>query len=120
MQAPTAASVEEYIAQFPAPVREKLEELRALVAELVPRGEWRISYRMPAVFYRGIVVWFGGFTKHIGLFPGARAVEVFGPELTRYKHARGSIQLPLAEPLPRELIERIVRFRLEENAGKRA
>lgn len=118
MQAQTAKAVEEYIAQFPPAVREKLEEMRALVSELVPRGEWRISYRMPAVFYRGIVVWFGGFSKHVGLYPGARAVEVFEPELARYKHARGSIQLPLGEPLPRELIARIVRYNLERNAAR--
>ncbi len=120
MQAQSANSVEEYIAEFPAPVREKLEEMRALVGELVPQGEWRISYRMPAVFYRGIVVWFGGFSRHIGLFPGARAVEVFEPELARYKHARGSIQLPLDEPLPRELIARIVRHNVERNAASHA
>ncbi len=119
MQEQTVGSADEYIASFPEPARAKLQEMCALVGDLVPEGEWRISYRMPALFLRGrVVVYFAGFARHIGFYPGARALEVFGPELGGYKHAKGSIQFPLAQPLPRELIERIVRFRVEEGASR--
>ncbi len=113
-----AAAVEAYIRGFPGPVRAKLNELRDLVRELVPEGEERISYRMPALAFHGIVVWFGGFEHHVGLYPGAAAVAAFAPELGDYKHAKGSIQLPLDRPLPRELIARIVKFNVEANLRK--
>ncbi len=118
---PSAASsaIDDYIAGFPQPVREKLSEMRALVRSLVPAGEERISYRMPAIFLDGIVVWYGGFAHHVGLYPGAAAVAAFESELGDYKHAKGSIQFPLDRPLPRELIARIVKFNLEAQLKKR-
>ncbi len=114
-----AAAVEEYIGAAPEPARAHLTELRALVRELVPEGEERISYRMPSMDFHGMVVWFGGFDRHVGLYPGAAAVAAFESELGDYKHAKGSIQLPLDRPLPRELIARIVKFQLAENLKKR-
>ncbi len=114
-----AAAVEEYIRSAPAPARAHLTELRALVRELVPGGEERISYRMPAMDFHGIVVWFGAFEHHVGLYPGAAAVKAFEPELGDYKHAKGSIQLPLDRPLPRALIARIVKFKLAANLKAR-
>ncbi len=116
---PGATAVEAYIHDFPGPVQAKLNELRSLVRELVPEGEERISYRMPAMAFHGIVVWFGGFEHHVGLYPGAAAVKEFEPELGDYKHAKGSIQFPLDRPLPRELIARIVQFNLAANQRTR-
>ena len=119
MQSDVAASVEECIRSFPAAAQPKLQEMRSLLSQLVPEGEWRISYRMPALFLRGrVVAYFAGFARHIGFYPGARPLEVFGPELGGYKHARGSVQFPLSEPLPHELITRIVAFKVQENSAR--
>ena len=114
-----AAAVEEYIRAAPEPARAHLTELRALVRELVPEGEERISYRMPAIFRQGLIAYYAAFAHHVGLYPGAAAVKAFEPELADYKHAKGSIQLPLDRPLPRELIARIVQFNLAANLKKR-
>ncbi len=121
MKSDVAASVDECIRSFPEAAQPSLAEMRALLRELVPEGEWRISYRMPALFLGGrVVAYFAGFAHHVGFYPGARALEVFGPELGGYRHAKGSIQFPLGAPLPRELIERIVRFKVEEaRAGRK-
>ncbi len=114
-----AEAVEEYIRTAPEHARAHLAELRALVRELVPEGEERISYRMPALFFHGLVAYYAAFARHIGLYPGAAAVKAFEPELADYKHAKGSIQLPLDRPLPRELIARIVEFNVAANLKKR-
>jgi len=114
-----ASSIDEYVASFPEPAREKLAELRTLLRELVPQAEERISYRMPAMFFHGLIAYFGAFAHHLGFYPGARGIAAFEAELAGYRHARGSIQFPLDQPLPRQLIERIVKFNLAENLKKR-
>ncbi len=114
-----AAAVDEYIRSAPEQTRAHLSELRALVRELVPAGEERVSYRMPAIALHGIVAWFGAFEHHVGLYPGAAAVAAFESELGDYKHAKGSIQFPLDRPLPRELIARIVTFNRAANLKTR-
>jgi len=58
------------------------------------------------------LVWFAAFKSHIGFYPGAAAIAAFKKELSRYKTAKGSVQFPLSEPLPLDLVSRIVKFRL--------
>jgi Uncharacterized conserved protein len=108
-------SVDEYIASFPEHTRQQLEEIRNTIKELAPGAQEKISYQMPAFFLNRILVYFAGYAKHIGLYPGAAAIEVFKDELSGYKTSKGTIQFPLGEPLPIELIKRIVQFRIEEN-----
>jgi uncharacterized protein YdhG (YjbR/CyaY superfamily) len=112
-----AASVDEYIDSFPAGVRERLALMRALVRQAAPHAEERLSYGMPAYFFKGAVVWFAGHTNHIGLYPKARAIVRFRKDLSRFSTSKGTIQFPLDTPLPRQLIKRIVKFRIAENIG---
>ncbi|RUS42450.1 iron chaperone [Cohnella sp. AR92] len=112
---PEYASVDEYIAAYPAGVRESLQSLRRTILEAAPGTKEKISYQMPAYELQGMLVYFAGYKKHIGFYPGAGAVEAFQPELAGYKVSKGTIQFPVGEPLPYELIGRIVRFRIEEN-----
>jgi len=112
---PAYLSVDEYIASFPEHTRLQLEEIRNTIKELAPGAQEKISYQMPAFFLNRILVYFAGYAKHIGLYPGAAAIEVFKDELSGYKTSKGTIQFPLGEPLPIELIKRIVQFRIEEN-----
>jgi len=112
-------TVDEYIHSFPELVQSKLEELRTVIKELVPEAEEKISYSMPAFFLNGILVWFAGFSHHIGFYPKASGIEAFKSELSGYKHAKGSIQFPLNVSLPIDLIQKIVLFRVEENLMKK-
>jgi uncharacterized protein YdhG (YjbR/CyaY superfamily) len=107
--------IDDYIAGFPAEVRELLEQMRAAIKKAAPQAEEKISYRMPAFFLNGNLIYFAAFKNHIGLYPGAGAVESFKQELSVYRGAKGSVQLPLDKPIPSDLIERIVKFRIEEN-----
>lgn len=113
-------SIDEYIATFPEKVQILLEELRATIKAAAPDAEEKISYRMPTFFLKGNLVHFAAHKKHIGFYPTPGAIQAFQSELSIYKGAKGSVQFPLEEPLPLELIARIVKYRVAENLEKAA
>ena len=115
---PTANSIDEYIGQFPPETRRVLEDLRALVKASAPDATETISYAIPTFDLNGHLAHFAGYAKHIGFYPTGSGVEAFKEELKPYKSGKGSVQFPLGQPLPSDLIRRIVEFRVEENTGK--
>jgi len=118
---PTANSIDEYIAGFPPETQKMLEELRALIKASAPDATETISYAIPTFDLNGRhLVHFSGFKKHIGFYPVPSAIEAFEEELRPYKSGKGSAQFPLGQPLPTDLIRRIVEFRVAENRGKAA
>ncbi|HEU0051640.1 MAG TPA: DUF1801 domain-containing protein [Longimicrobium sp.] len=112
-------SIDEYIAGAPEPVRPLLAEMRAIIHAAAPEATEKISYGMPTFFLDGNLVYFAAFKHHIGFYPAPAAIEAFEEELKRYKTSKGAIQLPFDEPLPRDLITRIVELRVAENRGKK-
>jgi uncharacterized protein YdhG (YjbR/CyaY superfamily) len=115
----TAKNIDDYIAQFPPSTREVLEELRALIKATAPEATEAISYAIPTFDLGGRhLVHFAGFEKHIGFYPIPSGLEAFKEDLNPYKTGKGSVQFPLGKPLPRDLIRRIVEFRVEENMRK--
>lgn len=113
-----ARSIDEYIAEFPPATQRVLEELRALIGESAPGASETIAYAIPTFDLGGKhLVHFAGFAKHVGLYPAPSGLETFKDDLEPYKTGKGSVQFPLDRPLPTDLIRRIVRFRVEENAG---
>jgi uncharacterized protein YdhG (YjbR/CyaY superfamily) len=111
-------NIDEYIAGCPQHARGKLMELRATIRKAAPGAEEKISYRMPAFNLNGILVYFAAQTRHIGFYPTSSGVTAFKEELGDYKNSRGAIQFPYDQPLPLELIARIVKFRVRENAER--
>ncbi len=111
-------SIEEYIDASPRNVRDILQELRQTIKGAAPEAEETISYQMPAFKLNGILVWFAAFKNHIGFYPKVSAVEAFKEKLVRYKVSKGTIQFPLKEPIPYELVTEIVKFRVKENCSK--
>lgn len=111
-------SIDEYIATFPEEVQTILQELRATIKAAAPDATETISYQMPTFFLKGNLVHFAAFKSHIGFYPAPRGIEAFKDELAVYKGAKGSVQFPIDEPMPLELITRIVKFRVEENLKK--
>ena len=115
----TANSIDEYIAGFPPETQKALEELRALIKASALDATEKISYAMPTFDLNGHhLVHFAGYEKHVGFYPTGSGVEAFKEELKPYKSGKGSAQFPLGQPLPTDLIRRIVEFRVEENTGK--
>jgi len=112
------STIDDYIRSCPEPIQGRLEELRRLVREIAPEAKEKISYQMPTFFLNGNLVHFAAHPNHIGFYPTPSGIAKFEDELSRYKHAKGSVQFPLDEPLPVDLIRRIVRFRVDENSKK--
>src|SRR5690606_521651 len=108
------ATVDGYIAAFPPEVQAKLQQLRSLIKRLVPQASEKISYGIPTFFHKKNLVHFAAFKTHIGFYALPTVNEVFKKELSRYTVGRGSIQFPLDEELPVELIEKLVAFRVME------
>lgn len=109
-------NIEQYMTGFTGTVRDKLEELRRAVKKAAPQATEVISYGMPGFKINSVLVYFAGWDKHIGFYPGAGGIAKFKDELSVYKGAKGSVQFPLDEPLPLELVNRIVQFRIQEDA----
>jgi uncharacterized protein YdhG (YjbR/CyaY superfamily) len=120
MSPPKPTTVAGYIAAAPKEARAKLREMRAAIASAAPGATQGLKWSMPAFSYDRILVTFAAFKHHIGLYPTPSAVRAFSKELAGYKTASGSIQFPLAEPLPKALIRKIVAFRAAEARGKDA
>ena len=115
----TAGSIDEYVGRFPSDTQRVLEELRALIKAAAPGATETISYAMPTFDLNGHhLVHFAGYERHIGLYPVPSGIEAFKEELKPYKSGKGSVQFPLSQPLPTDLIRRIVEFRVAENTGR--
>lgn len=111
-------SVDEYIATFPDEIQAILQEIRETIKAAAPDATEKISYQMPTFALKGNLVHFAAFKNHIGFYPTPSGVEAFKDELARYESAKGSIQFPLTEPMPLDLITRIVKMRVAENLQK--
>lgn len=112
-------SVDEYITTFPSEVQLLLEKVRHIITEKAPKAIESISYGMPAYKTNGKpLVYFAGYKNHIGFYATPTGHAEFANELSKFKQGKGSVQFPLDEPIPYELIERIVVFRVKENELK--
>ncbi len=112
------SSIDAYIAMFPADVQKKLQEIRAAIKAAAPQATEKISYKMPAFYLDGNLVYFAAFKNHIGFYPIPSGIEAFKEELSRYKTTKGAVQFPLDGPMPLDLVSRIVKFRAAENLKK--
>lgn len=114
----TFKTIDEYIAQFPTEIQERLNKLRSVIQEAAPSATEKISYQMPTFYLYGNLVHFAAFKNHIGFFPAASGVEAFQDQLKEYHCSKGTIQFPYKKPLPYDLITDIVKFRVSENLQK--
>lgn len=106
--------VDAYISEFPIVVQEILTNIRTIIFEEAPEITEKISYQMPTYWRGKNLFHFAAFKSHIGFYPTPAGITPFTKELTPYKHAKGSIRFPLTEPIPYELIRKIVQYRLKE------
>ncbi len=118
METKKPSSIDEYIGVFPNDIQEILEKVRMTIQKAAPDATEKISYSMPAFEQNGIVVYFAAFKNHIGLYALPSGHEAFQEELSKYKSGKGSVQFPLNQPMPFDLITKIVKFRVNENLEK--
>jgi uncharacterized protein YdhG (YjbR/CyaY superfamily) len=111
----TFKDIDEYIRSFPPDVRKILEHLRTTIHENAPEAEEAIRYGIPTFTLNGNLVHFAAYEHHIGFYPAPSGIEAFEKDLAPYNHAKGSVQFPLDQPIPYDLVKRIVQFRVKEN-----
>jgi uncharacterized protein YdhG (YjbR/CyaY superfamily) len=111
----TIKSIDRYIAGFPQDVQIILNKVRSAIQEAAPDAEETINYGIPTFTLKGNLVHFAAYKNHIGFYPAPSGIEKFKNELSVYKGAKGSVQFPLDEPIPLDLISQIVKFRVKEN-----
>jgi uncharacterized protein YdhG (YjbR/CyaY superfamily) len=119
MDQPAPTTVDAYIADFPPEVQAILEQIRRVIHEAAPNVEETISYRMLAFTLNGrYLVYIAAYKKHIGLYPAPMGVEEFQEAVSMYGAGKGTMKFPLDQPIPFELIRKVVRFREKENAER--
>lgn len=111
--------VDEYINSFPGNTRSLLKQMRNTIRKAAPNADESIAYGMAAYkLFNRPLVYFAGFDKHIGFYATPTGHSEFATELSEYKQGKGSVQFPLNKPLPLDLVSRITKFRVKENAEK--
>lgn len=111
-------TVQGYLDQFDQPVLEKLNTLRQLIKEESPKAVESISYGLIGYKLHGKpLVYVGGFKKHIGLYATPNGHAAFQQEFAPYKQGKGSVQFPLDEALPLELVKKVVQYRNQQIGG---
>ena len=110
--------IDSYISQFPADVQAVLQNVRETIRHASPEAKETISYMMPAFRQHGILVYFAAWAKHIGMYPPVSGDKTLERAIARYAGPKGNLQFPLDEPIPYDLIERIVKLRVKQDAAK--
>jgi uncharacterized protein YdhG (YjbR/CyaY superfamily) len=117
----TAATVDDYIAGFPGDIQAILREIRATIKKVAPEAQEGISYQIPTFKRNGIfLIYFAGFKKHVSLYPILSECPGFEAELAPYRSGRATAKFPLNQPIPFALIEKIVKFMMQENERRTA
>jgi uncharacterized protein YdhG (YjbR/CyaY superfamily) len=114
----TPQNIDEYIASFPNDVQEILEKIRMTIRKAAPDAEETINYQIPTFTLKGNLVHFAAFKEHIGFYPTPTGIDKFKKELSVYEGAKGSVKFPLDQPIPFDLIGKIVKFRVKENLAR--
>ena len=115
-----AKDIDGYISQFPADVQAILQKVRETIRHAAPEAKETISYMMPAFKQHGILVYFAAWAKHIGMYPPISGNKTLEKAIARYAGPKGNLQFPLDEPIPYDLIERIVKLRVKQDSEKAA
>ena len=119
MQKKQAATIGEYIAQFPTEVQQILQQIRETIRREAPEAEEAMRYQIPTFRLNGNLVHFAAFKNHIGFYPAPSGIKQFQKELSGYETAKGTIQFPLDKPIPYDLIAKITAFRVEEQISQK-
>ena len=113
-------SIDEYIAGFSPEIQAILEKIRLTIGTVAPDAQETISYRMPAFMQNGVLVYFAAFKNHVGLYPPISGDVKLEEAISPYAGEKGNLRFPLDQPIPYDLIERIVKHKLKQNLAKAA
>jgi len=118
MQYTSARQVAAYMSQFTGSTRQRLDEMRDTIRKVAPNAVESIGYGMPAYKLDGKpLVYFAAFPHHIGFYATPNGHEAFKKEFAPYKQGKGSVQFPHDQPLPLDLVRRVVEYRVTHIAS---
>jgi uncharacterized protein YdhG (YjbR/CyaY superfamily) len=113
-------NVDEYLASVPKAARNNFDKLRATIQSAVPAGATEtVSYGIPAIKQKKVLVWFAAFSSHCSLFPSAAVIEQFKNELKDFTTSKGTVQFPIDKPLPIALVKKLVKARVAQSESKK-
>ncbi len=115
---PPPTTIDAYISQFPKDIQILLNNVRKTIKQSAPNASEAIKYQMPTFVLQKNLVHFAACKDHLGFYPTPSAIMAFADDLKDYKTSKGAIQFPLDKPIPFELIQKIVLFRVGEVEGK--
>lgn len=107
--------IDGYIALFPEEVQQILQKMREEISRAAPEATEDIRYGIPTYRYRGNLVHFAAYDTHIGFYPTPSGIEAFKSELAEYELGKGTIRFSLDEPIPYDLVRKVVEYRMKEN-----
>lgn len=113
-------NIDAYIKAFSPEVRAILEKIRSTIRSVAPEAVEKISYRMPAFFLDGVLIYFAAFKQHIGVYPPVKGDAKLMKDLAPYLGEKGNLKFPLDEPMPYGLIKRVVQARVKAQREKAA
>jgi uncharacterized protein YdhG (YjbR/CyaY superfamily) len=108
--------IDAYLASLEEPKRSTLQKLRQMILEVIPDAEQGISYQLPAFRIQGkVVAGFAAFKNHLSYLPHSGSVfPELKEEVTPYRTSTGALQFPIDMPLPKPLVEKLVRVRIAQ------
>lgn len=108
--------IDAYLASLEEPKRSTLHQLRQMILEVIPDAEQGISYQLPAFRIQGkVVAGFAAFKSHLSYLPHSGSVfPELREEVARYRTSSGALQFPIDTPLPKPLVEKLVRVRIAQ------
>ncbi len=115
-------TIDEYISTFPADIQATLEKVRQAIRKVAPEAAETMSYGIPTFKLNGkhIIVSFAGWKHHISLYPLPAGDKAFQQKIAPYKRAKGTIQFQLDDPIPYDVVEKIVTLRIMEQSEKKS
>lgn len=111
-------TIDAYIADFPEDAQAVMRHIREVIRAHAPDATERISYGIPTFWQGENIIHFGGAKRHVGLYPGSEAVILFADRLKTYPTSKGTIQFPLDQPIPYDLIAEITDYRVKAAAER--
>ncbi len=114
-------TVDEYMARVPPKFRTALQRLRKTIKGAAPDAEEVISYQMPAFRQDGMLVYYAAFKDHCSFFVASGGLRrQLSAELKPFETGKGTLRFTPERPLPADLVTRIVKARVAENAARRS
>lgn len=112
----SAEEIDAYLDSLEEPKRTTLSQLRQAILRVLSDAEQGISYGVPAFKVRGkTVAGFAAFKNHLSYLPHSGSVFPELPEeLAGYSMSSGALRFEIDNPLPQELVEKLIAVRLRQ------